>query len=90
MSTLLAKASALTLRKHPILNASYGKDSIIYHDGIHIAMAVALPDGGKRRSDAVRWIFIEFTFFRVDNSCFKECRPRRYLYLVQVMEGRLL
>jgi len=46
MSTLLAKASALTLRKHPILNASYGKDSIIYHDGIHIAMAVALPDGG--------------------------------------------
>ncbi|GJQ10588.1 hypothetical protein GpartN1_g2379.t1 [Galdieria partita] len=46
MSTILAKAAALTLRKHPIMNASYGKESIIYHQDIHIAMAVALPDGG--------------------------------------------
>ncbi|EME29150.1 dihydrolipoamide acetyltransferase [Galdieria sulphuraria] len=46
MSTILAKAAALTLRKHSVMNASYGKDSIIYRNDIHIAMAVALPDGG--------------------------------------------
>eukprot|EP00871_Galdieria_phlegrea_P003144 jgi/Galph1/3830/GphlegSOOS_G2502.1 len=47
MSTLLAKAVAIVLRNHPIINASYGKYSIHYHRDIHVAMAVALPDGGN-------------------------------------------
>lgn len=46
MSALLAKAVALTLRKHPIMNAAYGDKSIVYRDEINIAMAVAMPDGG--------------------------------------------
>lgn len=46
MSALLAKAVALTLRKHPIMNAAYGEKSIVYRNEINIAMAVAMPDGG--------------------------------------------
>jgi pyruvate dehydrogenase E2 component (dihydrolipoamide acetyltransferase) len=46
VSALLAKAVAITLLKHPILNAAYGKDTIVYRPDINIAMAVAMPDGG--------------------------------------------
>lgn len=46
MSALLAKAAAITLTKHPIMNAQYGDHSIVYRPDIHIAMAVALNDGG--------------------------------------------
>lgn len=46
MSALIAKAVALTLRKHPIMNAAYAGDAIIYRDEINIAMAVSMPDGG--------------------------------------------
>jgi pyruvate dehydrogenase E2 component (dihydrolipoamide acetyltransferase) len=46
VSALLAKAVAITLAKHPILNAAYAKDTIIYRPNINVAMAVALPDGG--------------------------------------------
>lgn len=46
MSALLAKAVAITLTKHPIMNAQYGDNSIIYRPDIHVAMAVALNDGG--------------------------------------------
>jgi pyruvate dehydrogenase E2 component (dihydrolipoamide acetyltransferase) len=46
VSALLAKAVAITLLKHPILNAAYAKDSIVYRSDINIAMAVAMPDGG--------------------------------------------
>eukprot|EP00186_Timspurckia_oligopyrenoides_P001819 CAMPEP_0182445966 /NCGR_PEP_ID=MMETSP1172-20130603/3899_1 /TAXON_ID=708627 /ORGANISM="Timspurckia oligopyrenoides, Strain CCMP3278" /LENGTH=689 /DNA_ID=CAMNT_0024641815 /DNA_START=1 /DNA_END=2070 /DNA_ORIENTATION=- len=46
LSSLLAKAVALTLEKHPIMNASYAPDAIVYNERINIAMAVAMPDGG--------------------------------------------
>lgn len=46
MTALLAKAVAVTLQKHPLLNASYADNGIQYHSGINIAVAVAMGDGG--------------------------------------------
>ena len=46
MTTLLAKAIAVTLRNHPEVNASYVPDAISYNAEINIAVAVAMPDGG--------------------------------------------
>ncbi|MBL1210626.1 dihydrolipoamide acetyltransferase family protein [Geminocystis sp. GBBB08] len=46
MTALLAKAVAITLQKHPIVNASFTEDGIKYNDSINIAVAVAMPDGG--------------------------------------------
>lgn len=46
MTALLAKAVALTLQKHPLLNASYSEQGIQYRAGINIAVAVAMDDGG--------------------------------------------
>ncbi len=46
MTALLAKAVAVTLKKHPLLNASFVNDSIAYPSAINIAVAVAMDDGG--------------------------------------------
>ena len=46
MTALLAKAVAVTLQKHPLLNASYSDQGIVYHPGINISVAVAMDDGG--------------------------------------------
>ena len=46
MTTLLAKAVAVTLTKHPLLYASYSDAGIKYNSSINIAVAVAMPDGG--------------------------------------------
>lgn len=46
MSALLAKAVAISLAKHPIMNAQYADNSIVYRPDINVAMAVALNDGG--------------------------------------------
>ena len=46
MTALLAKAVAVTLQKHPLLNASYVEQGIQYSGAINIAVAVAMPDGG--------------------------------------------
>lgn len=46
MSTLLAKAVALTLHKHPLLNASFSDRGLVYKSSINIAIAVAMDDGG--------------------------------------------
>jgi pyruvate dehydrogenase E2 component (dihydrolipoamide acetyltransferase) len=46
MTALLAKAVAVTLQKHPLLNASYTEQGIQYHAGINISVAVAMDDGG--------------------------------------------
>jgi pyruvate dehydrogenase E2 component (dihydrolipoamide acetyltransferase) len=46
MTALLAKAVAITLAKHPKVNASY-TDAGVQHPGtINVAVAVAMPDGG--------------------------------------------
>ncbi len=46
MTAILAKAVAMTLQKHPLLNAAYVEQGIQYPSGINIAVAVAMPDGG--------------------------------------------
>lgn len=46
MTALLAKSVAMTLKKHPVVNASYSPDGIQYSSSINIAVAVATPDGG--------------------------------------------
>lgn len=46
MTALLAKAVAVTLQKHPLLNASYSEQGIVYHSNINVAVAVAMDDGG--------------------------------------------
>lgn len=46
MTALLAKAVAVTLQKHPLVNASYVEGGIKYNSSINIAVAVAMNDGG--------------------------------------------
>ncbi len=46
MTALLAKAVALALQKHPIVNAFYTEQGINYRTGINVAVAVAMEDGG--------------------------------------------
>ena len=46
MTAMLAKAIALTLKRHPLLNASYTEPGIQYHGSINVAVAVAMPGGG--------------------------------------------
>jgi len=46
MTALLAKAVALTLKKHPLLNASFTEQGIVRHSQINVAVAVAMDDGG--------------------------------------------
>jgi pyruvate dehydrogenase E2 component (dihydrolipoamide acetyltransferase) len=45
VSALLAKAVALAIEKHPIINSSYSPEGTIFNPDINIAMAVAV-DGG--------------------------------------------
>ncbi len=46
MTALLAKAVAVTLHKHPLVNASLSDRGIEYKSNINIAVAVAMDDGG--------------------------------------------
>jgi pyruvate dehydrogenase E2 component (dihydrolipoamide acetyltransferase) len=46
MTALLAKAVAMTLQKHPVVNASFQESGIYYNGSINIAIAVAMEDGG--------------------------------------------
>ncbi|MEM9217922.1 MAG: dihydrolipoamide acetyltransferase family protein [Cyanobacteria bacterium P01_F01_bin.150] len=46
MTALLAKAIAVTLKSHPILNASYTEQGTQYKPDINVAVAVAMDDGG--------------------------------------------
>ena len=46
MTALLAKAVAVTLQKHPSLNANYSEQGMVHPANINIAVAVAMDDGG--------------------------------------------
>ncbi|MBE9181223.1 2-oxo acid dehydrogenase subunit E2 [Oculatella sp. LEGE 06141] len=46
MTALLAKAVAVTLQKHPLLNANYTEQGIQHRSSINISVAVAMDDGG--------------------------------------------
>ncbi len=41
----VVKASAIALRKHPIVNSSWMDDHILTHHEVNIGVAVAVPDG---------------------------------------------
>jgi len=45
LNDFLVKATALSLREFPALNASLDGDSIVRHGSIHIGVAVAVEDG---------------------------------------------
>jgi pyruvate dehydrogenase E2 component (dihydrolipoamide acetyltransferase) len=46
MTALLAKAVALTLVRHPLINAAYGDAGISFPSAINVAVAVAMEGGG--------------------------------------------
>ncbi|MGB7415883.1 MAG: dihydrolipoamide acetyltransferase family protein [Thermosynechococcaceae cyanobacterium] len=46
MTGLLAKAIAMTLCKHPLLNANFSDQGTQYRTPINVAVAVAMPGGG--------------------------------------------
>ena len=46
MTALLAKAVAMTLAKHPIVNACFSDAGVNHPGSINVAVAVAMPDGG--------------------------------------------
>ena len=46
MTALLVKAVALTLARHPQLNSAPTPEGMRFGDGIHVAVAVAMEDGG--------------------------------------------
>ena len=46
MTALLAKAIAVTLTAHPVLNASFVAQGTQYNSNINVAVAVAMDDGG--------------------------------------------
>jgi pyruvate dehydrogenase E2 component (dihydrolipoamide acetyltransferase) len=45
VTDLLVRACAIALRTHPLINSSWGDDSILHHHGIHIGVAVATEAG---------------------------------------------
>lgn len=46
MTALLAKAVAMTLQKHPLLNTTYTEQGMVHPANINVAVAVAMDDGG--------------------------------------------
>merc|ERR1711862_584590 len=52
VSSLLAKAVALAIEKHPIMNSSYKDNGIQYNEDINISMAVAI--GGELYTPTLR------------------------------------
>jgi pyruvate dehydrogenase E2 component (dihydrolipoamide acetyltransferase) len=45
VNDLIVKACAVALERHPLVNASYRDGQIVYPDGIHIGVAVAVDEG---------------------------------------------
>jgi pyruvate dehydrogenase E2 component (dihydrolipoamide acetyltransferase) len=84
MTALLAKAVAVTLQKHPLLNASYSEQGIVYHSDINIAVAVAMDDGGLitpvlQNADAVDIYSLSRTWKSlVERARAKQLQPQEY------------
>jgi pyruvate dehydrogenase E2 component (dihydrolipoamide acetyltransferase) len=45
LNDFIIKACASALRRMPRVNVSFAGDSMIYHEHVHISVAVAIPDG---------------------------------------------
>lgn len=42
---MVIKATAMALKKHPMVNSSWGGNKIVHHGNVNIGVAVAIPDG---------------------------------------------
>ncbi|MBW4615739.1 MAG: 2-oxo acid dehydrogenase subunit E2 [Desmonostoc vinosum HA7617-LM4] len=84
MTALLAKAVAVTLQKHPLLNASYSEQGIVYHSAINISVAVAMDGGGLitpvlQNADMVDIYSLSRTWKSlVDKARAKQLQPEEY------------
>jgi pyruvate dehydrogenase E2 component (dihydrolipoamide acetyltransferase) len=84
MTALLAKAIALTLQKHPVVNAGYTENAIKYNSEINVAVAVAMPDGGLitpvlRQADQIDIYSLSRTWKDlVNRSRSKQLQPEEY------------
>ena len=84
MTALLAKAVAVTLQKHPLVNASYTEQGIQYHSAINISVAVAMADGGLitpvlQKADQVDIYSLSRSWKDlVERSRLKQLKPEEY------------
>ncbi|MTJ08653.1 dihydrolipoamide acetyltransferase family protein [Anabaena sp. UHCC 0204] len=84
MTALLAKAVAVTLQKHPILNASYSDQGVVNHSNINVSVAVAMDDGGLitpvlQNADAVDIYSLSRTWKSlVERARAKQLQPAEY------------
>jgi pyruvate dehydrogenase E2 component (dihydrolipoamide acetyltransferase) len=84
MTALLAKAVALTLQKHPIVNAFYTEQGINYRSSINVAVAVAMEDGGLitpvlQNADQIDLYSLSRTWKDlVDRARTKQLQPEEY------------
>ncbi len=84
MTALLAKAVAVTLQKHPLVNANFTNQSIYYPASINIAVAVAMDDGGLitpvlQNADKVDLYSLSRTWKDlVDRARAKQLQPDEY------------
>jgi pyruvate dehydrogenase E2 component (dihydrolipoamide acetyltransferase) len=84
MTALLAKAVAVTLAKHPIVNARYVDNATYYNSGVNIAVAVAMPDGGLitpvlKNADKIDIYSLSRSWKDlVDRSRLKQLQPDEY------------
>jgi pyruvate dehydrogenase E2 component (dihydrolipoamide acetyltransferase) len=84
MTALLAKAVAVTLQQHPLVNAGYTEQGIQYRSEINVAVAVAMEGGGLitpvlRNADQMD-IYSLSRVWRdlVDRSRSKQLQPDEY------------
>lgn len=84
MTALLAKAVAVTLQKHPLVNAFYTEQGISYRSEINIAVAVAMDGGGLitpvlRQADQIDIYSLSRTWRDlVERSRAKQLQPDEY------------
>ena len=84
MTALLAKAIAVTLKNHPVVNANYTQDATSYNSEINVAVAVAMPDGGLitpvlRNADGIDIYSLSRTWKDlVARSRSKQLQPEEY------------
>lgn len=84
MTALLAKAVAVTLKNHPLVNASYTDQGIRYNGAINVAVAVAMGDGGLitpvlQQADTMDLYSLSRTWKDlVERSRLKQLQPDEY------------
>ncbi|HAX87088.1 MAG TPA: branched-chain alpha-keto acid dehydrogenase subunit E2 [Cyanobacteria bacterium UBA11370] len=84
MTALLAKAVAVTLKQHPLVNASYTEQGIQYHGAVNVAVAVAMDGGGLitpvlQKADEVDIYSLSRTWKDlVERSRLKQLQPDEY------------